>query len=140
MEKEKYLTTPRGKEKRAKYFGPEEILLKDGDEVHFRWRTKNLGKAEFGFCPIFKRGKLKEIYIYPLQQEDCLTHYKIELGYQTDLSIESTSDLLTRGQEPFIWAHFWCKEHKCTSFRLYVPSESKKFIVSILSSVSILFE
>ena len=47
-----------------------EKILDDGDKVKFIPSTRNLGTAEFTCCPVFKRGKLKEFYIYPQQQEN----------------------------------------------------------------------
>ena len=118
-----------------------EHILKDGEKVYFKWRDptpggSNLGRAEFSFCPVYKRGKLKEMVIWPIQQRNVDTYYKAVFEYSPlDISIHSNPGL----DDPKIWLHFWCKMHKCAGFRLYVPTDSKYFQVEFLSGFSIYF-
>jgi len=116
-----------------------EKILDDGDIVSFVSMTNRLGRAEFICCPVFRYGKLKEFYIYPAQQENTDTYYKILFNYSPlDFSIGVSPDLLFN-DEPRIWLHFWCKEHKCQSFRLYVPRKSNQFRIEKLSNFSVVF-
>lgn len=118
-----------------------EYILKDGEKVFFKWRDdtpggSNVGRAEFTFCPVYKYGKLKEMYIYPVQQRDIDTYYKAVFNYAPlDFSIQSWVGL----EYPKTWLYFWCKQHKCAGFRLYVPTDSKYFEVQFLSNFSINF-
>ena len=112
--------------------------LKSGDIVKFKWSTKEYGHAEFGFCPVFKRGKLHEMFILPLQQPNAKTAYHISAGYSTSFTL---NPLVNGGQlnRADIWIHSWCKLHKCLSFRAYVPIGSSQFQVSLLSDLGIYF-
>lgn len=118
-----------------------EHILEDGEKVYFKWRDStpggsSLGRAEFSICPVYRYGKLKEMYIFPNQQRDVDTYYKAVFNYAPlDFSIQSWVGLDT----PKIWLHYWCKLHKCAGFRLYVPTDSKYFDVHFLSGFSINF-
>jgi len=113
-----------------------EQLLKDNDKIPFRESDPDYGRAEFVICPVYKRGKLKDMYIYPAQQRDVHTFYHaVFTSSPLDFSFSSYDDL----DEPKIWIHFWCKEHKSASFRLYVPVGSQYFEVHRLSNFSINF-
>ena len=118
-----------------------EHILKDGESILFKWVDdtpggSNLGRAEFTFCPVYEYGKLKEMYIYPMQQRNVDTYYKAVFSYPPlDFSVSSQDGL----GDPKIWLHYWCKEHKCAGFRLYVPNDSKYFTVSFLSNFGIYF-
>lgn len=120
-------------------------ILKDGDIVEFDWKDMNpptpgqsLGRAEFAICYKWKYGKLDDVYITPQQQRNVKFNYKIE-GYGADsLSVESYAH---KGfDNPKIWIHGWCKEHKCPFFRVYPPANVKHFRISTLSSLCINFD
>lgn len=113
-----------------------EILLNDGDCLPFVGMTQNLGRAEFSVCPIFKRGKLVSMFIYPLQQEDRSYYYKWEGHPKKQYTVQSYQSL----DNPNIWMHQYCKEHKTPSFRMYVPTGANFLWFSVYSdSVSIGF-
>lgn len=114
------------------------IQLKPDVEYPFVWKTDNWGIAEFGVCPVYKYGKLVEFHMHSLQQE-ATNHYVYKFDYKPlDWSISSWTH---KGMEaPRIWVHFWCKEHKSASFRLYVPAHATHFTVSTYSSFSINFD
>jgi hypothetical protein len=95
-------------------------LLHDGNFMPFVGMTKSLGRAEFQVCPQYKRGKLVRLYIYPLQQED-RSYYLWEGNGKRHFTIQSYEGL----DEPKIWMHSYCKEHKCHSMRMYVPDDAK---------------
>lgn len=101
----------------------ERKILKDGVFVEFVDMTQKYGRAEFVVCPQFKRGKLVKLSIYPKQQENA--NYFLEWEAQSNgknrFSVQGYEGL----GEPFLWNHFYCKEHKCQSFRMYVPTEAK---------------
>lgn len=113
------------------------ILLKDGKQYPFVWKTDRWGVAEFSVCPVYKYGKLKEFHMYSIQQEEDI-HYVYKFDYAPlDFSISSWTH---KGiSTPRIWINYWCKEHKCASFRFYVP-ESDFFTVNVLSNFSINFD
>lgn len=115
-----------------------ERKLSDGDRIYFTALTKEYGKAEFNICPVYKRGKLKKLYLYPRQQP-----YAKEFFVYTFNSPPLDWSILSwvhQGlDEPFIWLHYWCKEHKCASFSVYTPPQAKYFEVHALSNFSINF-
>lgn len=116
-----------------------EKILNDGDIVKFTNCTQEYGRAEFICCPVFKRGKLKEFYIWPSQQPDAKYYYKVIFKYPPiDFSVCSWSHLGI--DNPNIWLHSWCEKHKCHSFRLYVPTQSNQFRIEKLSNFSVRFE
>jgi hypothetical protein len=107
------------------------IVIKDGDLIEFVDFTKNLGIAGFTVCPQFKYGKLVKISIYPGQQENDTYYLELDLkeikkDYYT---IQSYNNL----DNPMIWKHFYCKEHKCQSFYMSVPRGSKYLWFEIFS-------
>jgi len=110
--------------------------LVDRQKVPFVGMTRNLGRAEFVVCPVFKYGKLREFYMYPAQQENVEFYYvaRNKNGWR-DFGVNSWSGV----DAPKIWLHSWCKEHKCQSFRLYVPNDAEWFQASFLSSFGIYF-
>lgn len=113
-----------------------EVVLKDGDVVEFTPMTKDYGRAEFTVCFVIKSGKLKEVFIYPAQQPDAKHYYHITINYRClDWGVTSYTE-----HDPNIWLMFWCKEHKCQSFRMYVPRDATKFRVQLLSSARVVFE
>jgi len=94
--------------------------LKIGEEVHYTPFTRMYGRAEFEFCPVFKYGLLREVYISPAQQPD-LTHGfvvktegKVRNFYIADYSPSGSA---------LCWHGGWCKEHKTYCMRWYVPRE-----------------
>ncbi len=95
--------------------------IKDGDFMPFIGRTQKLGRAEFAICPQWKRGKLVKISIYPLQQEDRSYYYEWEGHGKRNFTIQSYCNL----DEPKVWMHSYCREHKCHSMRVYVPNGAK---------------
>lgn len=117
-----------------------EHILKDGEKVYFKWRDptpggSNLGRAEFSICPVYVRGKLKEMYIDPIQQRNSDTIYKAVFDYPPlDFTIQSFGL-----DDPKIWLHYWCKRHKCAGFRLYVPDNAEYFQVDFFGDFSINF-
>lgn len=112
--------------------------LVDHDEVKFTAKTDQYGLAEFSFCPIYKRGKLVEMFIYPKQQPDVKEYFHVDLSYGPD-SFMLGSWTHKGMSEPWVWFFKWCKEHKCQSFIAYAPPEATSFQVSCLSTFSIHF-
>jgi hypothetical protein len=113
--------------------------LTDGGVVEFVSSTYNDGRAEFTFCPVWKRGKITELFIYPRQQKrkDPAECWHIQCGFSASLTIGSWTH---RGiDEPRVWMHFWCKEHKTQSCHVYVPANADCFEVRMGSSLGIYF-
>ncbi len=109
--------------------------LKNGSVVTFKPITEKYGRAEFFICPIWKRGKIKELFIYPVQQPDAKNYFVIKSGFSDSLCINSEA----YKEEPRIWITGWCKEHKTTFLRFYVPKDCDFFTVRSLSSLDIRF-
>lgn len=111
--------------------------LKENQKYPFIAKTDRYGVAEFCVCPVYKYGKLVEFNMFSQQQEK-QSHYQYKFDYKPlDWSIRSWTH---KGiEQPYIWINFWCKEHKCSSFRFYVPKNANHFTVSTLSNFSIDF-
>lgn len=125
-----------------------EKVIKDYKDfrIPFKERTEKYGRAEFVFCVKwktrwswdgwFKQEKvIDEIYIYPAQQPDAKYYYRIKNGFSRDYTIQSWVGL----SDPKIWMFNWCNQHKCLSFRVYVPNDSKYIDVSFLSTMGFHF-
>jgi hypothetical protein len=119
-------------------------VLNDGDEVTFEpfditaaTPGENLGRAEFSFCPVWSRGKIKTLWIVPLQQREAKNIYCVNGNFQNFMC----SSWAHKGvKEPKVWMHFWCHEHKCAGFRVYVPENARRFSVTKLSTLQINFD
>lgn len=116
-----------------------EKVLKDGDVVEFVPMTEKYGRAEFIVCATYSRGKFKQLHVYPAQQEDAKHFYTITPAYSPqDWSVSSWTH---KGiEEPRAWINWWCKEHKGPACRVYVPKNSTRFQVSVLSNLSLNFD
>lgn len=114
-----------------------EKKLKEGESVEFNFTDKDYGRAEFSICQIWKRNRLKKLYIYPHQQRDVKYFYTIETALHCDrLSLSSN----IKNEDYRIWIHGWCKEHKCPFIRFYVPRYSKRFYLDLLQTTYIHFQ
>jgi hypothetical protein len=113
-------------------------ILKAGEVVPFTASTPRYGNAEFIICAPYRRGILRELFIYPAQQPDAKQYFYVPLTYKPlHWSIHSWTH---KGiEEPRIWMHFWCKEHIAGAMRLYAPRQAKNFSVHMLSNLSIIF-
>jgi hypothetical protein len=104
-----------------------ERILHDGDIVPFTARTQKYGTAEFCFCLVYRRGKLIEIVITPMQQPDATEFFRLAAHGAQSFSANSWTH---RGvSNPWAWHHFWCTEHRCPAFALYAPTEATQFEV-----------
>lgn len=92
--------------------------IKFGDRINYQPRHKDYGRAEFTLCPVFKRGIIRILYIFPKQQESN-TCYKLVLPTPSRFRCLWFSTFPDRS--PYIWHTGWCKEHKCYSLEFYVP-------------------
>lgn len=116
-----------------------EVILNNGDVVSFVPLTTKYGLAEFEICPVVKRGKLTDIYITPAQQPMAEHFYHIIVNYNP--WSWSVGSWMHKGMEaPRVWNMYWCKTHKCQCFRVYVPRNSTKFSVELLTNLSIMFD
>ena len=105
-----------------------ERLVGLGEDIHYIEKTTNYGHAEFELCPVFKHGYLRELYIYPRQQENIDAYYRLEIdGFVTSIGFSCYGGNHT---EPRFWHNVWCKEHKCLCLRFYVPLGYKSFKVN----------
>lgn len=107
----------------------QQVEVKDRIVIPFEWRDPtpgggNLGRAEFHVCLKFKRGKVSEFWVYPVQTrlETCW-HY---IGESPDFTISAYEGLVSEGA----WLSFYCSEHKSTSFSVYSPTGAKFLEIS----------
>lgn len=113
--------------------------LKPNQAIPFVQRTKEYGNAEFEICPVFRRGILTDVWIYPAQQPHAKKFFHLAVNYKP--SSFSVSAWIQKGLlDPRIWIMFWCKEHKCMSFRVYPPNGATNFEVHANSNLSINFD
>lgn len=120
-------------------------VLKDGDCVSFDpfdhsapTPGESYGRAEFSLCPVFRAGRIQTLWIYPLQQRNVKFYYRVDAGRSTSLMVQSWTH---KGVDrPEVWTHMWCKEHRCTSMRVYVPTLATRFQIQILSSLYVNFD
>jgi hypothetical protein len=101
-----------------------QVEVSDSIEIPFDWKDNtpgggNLGRAEFNVCIRYLRGKVREVFIYPRQQRRF--NYWHRAGYfDQDFTIGSYGEL----GKPEVWRVGWCKEHKCQTLEIYVPTGS----------------
>lgn len=109
----------------------EKILTEDYKEIPFTWKTDKCGHAEFVVCPIVKRGKIREVYVYPSQQPKAEDYFVFKADWGLE-GIHFGTHLKTDGKisQPIVWKTHFCKEHKSHSFNMYVPVESKAFFLT----------
>ena len=94
-------------------------------KIEFIQRTEEYGTAEFEFCPVFKRGKMTDLFIVRCQQKnnECY-HLALEnLGFNKTTQFEIGS-WTHKTDSPTIWKNFWCKAHKAICFCTYAPKDT----------------
>ena len=102
-----------------------EYVLKPGERVPFVAYTPNLGLSEFRFCLRYQDGKLAEVLVHHLQG-----------GERWRLPVRGATWFLANAwthqglSQCWAWRHFWCPEHDCPAFDLYVPREAEWFEVA----------
>jgi hypothetical protein len=101
-----------------------QIEIENKIEISFLWKDptpgrRNLGRAEFEVCLRYLRGKIQEFWVCPAQQrrDEC---WHLETNGSQDFSISSYDGL----ENAKVWLFSYCKTHKASHFRLYVPSFS----------------
>ena len=93
------------------------------DKITFQDFTQQYGRAEFIICPIFRHGKCKRVYITALQQKREIRDWVLDLPYAVEC-VWFSSWVHKGLSEPRIWRQYYCKEHKCLTSELYVPTGS----------------
>lgn len=110
------------------------ILIEDYTNESFEWMTKEYGCAEFVLCPIIRRGKIREVHMYPAQQPNAKHFYVIKNSYGWEGVHFGTLLVQENGKDkvnqPTVWTTHYCKEHKTHSFSFYVPRGAKSFSIS----------
>ena len=110
--------------------------LPDGGVVEFCPTTSNWGRAEFDFCVVTRRHKIRQIYIVRRQQKDHGETFLINCDYGADsMSVWSEVGL----GDPRPWRWYPCEFHKAMGTAIYVPDGSNYLRVMKLSSISIMF-
>ncbi len=83
---------------------------------------ENLGRAEFEFCPIWKRGRMVELLVFPAQQRTDVLCYRLALTGRVRTFSFTHRSASPRREEARPWMMTWCQEHKTVSYRVYVPA------------------
>lgn len=109
------------------------IELEHGDSIPYVWKDRELGVAEFGFCVVWKRKLIREIWVQPVQQAN-------QDLYHLDLNSERLQfETYPENGHPSPWLYSWCNEHKCMNIRVYCPPETKYLYFFRGSTFEILF-
>lgn len=113
------MSAPKAKEK--------PLVISINDEIRFKALDDtpgggNLGRAEFQFCPIWRKGKMAELMIFRRQQREEVRAYRLKLlrGI-TQFSFQGPYE-----DKPNLWHMFWCEEHETVCYRVYVPTHSSR--------------
>lgn len=117
-----------------------EVILNnygEGSSIEYKCLDESYGRAEFALCPIWKKGRLVKLYIYPKQQKNMKHFYSVEMDCD---SINLMSWTYKNKKLPWAWMYVWCKEHKCMSIQVYVPPNTSKLTISALSGLNIYFD
>lgn len=108
-----------------------ERLLRRGDRVPFVAYAPGKGVTEFRFCLRWEGRGLVEVLIHNLQHGE---RFKLEgAGQETFCANAWTHQGLDNA---WIWRHFWCAEHDCPAFDLYVPRQAEWFEVDHAGDIS----
>ena len=111
---------------------PEFVEISRPTAIPFDWKDplpggQNLGRAEFMVCLKWRRGKLAEYWVDPVQTRlPHGWHFTIGPSDRRDFYISAYEGLTPL---PGAWLHFWCREHKTTSFRVYAPPGAKYLVL-----------
>ncbi len=107
------------------------VDVDDEITIPFDWRDptpggQNLGRAEFVCCIRWKRGKVSEFWVYPVQSRlDTVWHMTRGNEYG-NWHIGSYEKL----EAAHAWLVTWCKEHKCQSISIYAPTGAKYLTIN----------
>jgi hypothetical protein len=100
------------------------VEIENSIVIPFDWRDpnpgrKNFGWAEFSVCMKFKRGKVSEFWVDPIQTHlEEMWHYA---GGDIYFHISAYEGLQSQGA----WRIEYCKTHKCTSISVYAPKDAR---------------
>lgn len=94
------------------------------DIIKFKDLDTEYGRGEFVFCPVFRNGRMEELYITAVQQNRTDTRWKLRLeGDIKIFCIQSwgLSSSEAKLKVPWVWREWWCKDHKAIAHEVYVP-------------------
>lgn len=104
------------------------VEIKSTDVIKYRYNHKRFGRAEFILCPVFKRGYMQKLFIYRKQQGESGAFVLDVAKVCPRVSQFMVETWTHKTEAPRIWKNFWCKEHKCISFEVYVPPLTRKMV------------
>jgi len=110
------------------------IELSKHQPISYKWIDEtpggmNLGRAEFTFCPKYKRDRLTEMFISRKQQRE-KDRYYIAKGLNSEsFSFRKQDDIRATP----IWRIAFCHDHKVTRFELYVPMGTSTLLMDYSS-------
>jgi len=102
------------------------IEIENSIIIPFDWKDptpggQNLGVAEFVVCLKFRRGKISEFWVDPVQTRlEVIWHYTHGTS-SGDFAISAYEGL----QEKGAWFIGFCKTHKCPMIRVYAPNNAR---------------
>ena len=110
------------------------IEVKDIIYVPFKWLDdtpggENLGRAEFKVCLKLKHNKIRELWVYPMQQR-MNTYWHLDHGNGYNDFVISQYGFPKDTESTGVWLAFPCKKHKAISFFVYVPTGAKWLEIS----------
>lgn len=109
------------------------IEITPGNQYYELMPESPTSMVEMKICPVYKKWKLVELFIF---QQTSVPHpicFRIDCQNDNYEGIyfgeysHTGTNLVTELRFPVIWKMFYCTEHKCQSFRMYVPDGAKKF-------------
>lgn len=105
----------------------------NGEVIDFVEKTKGFGRAEFVLCPIWMNGSIVKVFLFPSQQPNAKYYYVFNpKEHSWEGIFFGTYINHDKGElsQPSVWKTFWCKDHECQAFRMYVPVGSSRLKIS----------
>ncbi len=104
--------------------GSYSIPFKAMDDSSF---ASNLGHAEFNLCQRVRYGKIRELYVVPMQQHDAKQAFLFRHHGAEEITVG------TIACQPRVWRIGFCQQVKGPFAELYVPRESSRLTVESFS-------
>jgi hypothetical protein len=117
------------------------VEITDDQRIYFEPGSERFGHAEFLFCPVWRRGTVRELFITRLQQERHGEMFHVAHPDPKGASEFQVSSWRHEGMEPpNVWLMLWCAEHKTMALEVYVPVDAHSLRVESMSCMRAIFE
>jgi len=104
--------------------------------IPFRAMHPRFGRAEFGLLPRWVRGKLRELWIISIQQENHGQVWHLRAPHKCGcLQISSGVGI----DAPRVWQSWWSEVYKVPCIEVYVPDGSDVLRISACSDLTLTF-